>query len=244
MHHSIVDKLFFASMIDPAVLVDYGCADGAVLRAYARLFPHDSMIGYDNTGFMIEQAQHAAKAEGLNILFTNDWNDVESVLSMRGVMRNAVIVSSLYHEAKTYLDDRNFDAVWHRIFQFDNVVFRDMMVDRGALRPADPVHVARIRALHDKNRLAEWESMWGSIENQHSLIHFLLTYRYDANWDRELRENYLPTLLEDFMESIPTTHRPVYFEHYTLPYLRSEVRREFDVELTDRTHLKMLLERR
>ena len=44
-------------------------------------------------------------------------------------------------------------------------------------------------------------------------------------------------------DKVDTFYAPIYFEHYTLPFIRDRVKRDFGIELTDPTHVKMILER-
>ena len=60
----------------------------------------------------------------------------------------------------------------------------------------------------------------GGLTSNKNFLHYLLTYRYVENWDREVRENYFPHSIEEFLSKIPTKYEVVYFEHYTLPFLR------------------------
>jgi hypothetical protein len=73
------------------------------------------------------------------------------------------------------------------------------------------------------------------------LIHYLLKYRYTENWDREVRENYLPLTKETLISKIPSHYEIVYQEHYTLPYIKHQVQKDCDIVLNDCTHFKILL---
>ena len=78
---------------------------------------------------------------------------------------------------------------------------------------------------------------WGDI------VHYLLKYRYVTNWDREVKENYLPLLTEEILLKIPPNYRVKYYDHYTLPFLKDQVMKDFGIELNTKTHYKLLLER-
>ena len=118
-----------------------------------------------------------------------------------------------------------------------------MMTSRSTSRQADILAVARIRQIYDTSKLAEWEFTWGNLNENWSLVHFLLTYRYVENWARELKENYLPMALEVFLNKVPSRYHAVYMEHFVPPFLRKAVRQDFGIELADSTHLKIILER-
>ena len=247
MAKSLIDKIYFLDKVDADVFVDYGCANGVMLAFIEKVFPGVTLIGYDNDAQMIETAK--ATNPGSGILFTSDWNEViEAVKGYKEKGRKACLVlSSVIHEAYSYLSSAELAAMWDQVwgkdgFRFDAIAIRDMMVSRTTSRPSDPMAVARVRQVFDLEKLGEWESNWGSIDENWSLTHFLLTYQYTVNWKREVKENYLPIAYEDFLNSIPRHYVPTFKEHFTLPYLRRSVRKDFGIELADRTHIKLILE--
>jgi hypothetical protein len=245
MNASIIDKIFFLDKIEGDVLVDFGCADGSLLKTISVLFPHYKMFGYDIDSEMICNAQ---KENTMNIVFTSDWSQlVENITHARYTSGNktTLILNSVIHEVYSYGSKTQIDEFWKRVWDtgFDYVVIRDMCVSRTTSRPSDPLSVTRIRQLFDSRMLGEWESIWGNLNENWSLVHFLLTYQYTDNWERESRENYLPVNYEDMLGSIPYNYVPIFAEHYTLPYLRRKVMKDFGIQLQDRTHLKLILER-
>lgn len=261
MAKSLIDKIYFLDKVDANLFVDYGCADGIMLCFIEKVFPDVKLVGYDIDENRLETARANALRQNPNsqIVFTSDWNEVRGiVLKARDVgTRSCLVLSSVMHEIHSYLGEgeqgdvhrqiwgdkeRGFDGQPTAIFHY--VAFRDMMVSRTASRPSDPMQVARIIQCFDSKRLAEWTSTWGSIEDNWSLTHLMLTYRYEVNWNRELKENYLPVPYEDFLASIPPHYFPVYKDHFTLPFLRRCVKDRFGFDLNERTHLKLVLEHR
>lgn len=245
MSASMIDKIYFLDKIEGDVLVDFGCADGYLLKTIAVLFPHYKMFGYDFDEKMIATA-NADNTAG--IMFTTDWEDLINnrirPLQKEG-KKVTLILNSVIHEVYSYCSRAQIDEFWKRVWdsEFDFVVFRDMCVSHTTSRPADPLNVARVRQMFDKNMIRQWEGLWGNLNENWSLVHFLLTYPYTDNWDREVRENYLPVNYEDMLSNIPAKYVPIFTEHYTLPYLRRKVMKDFGIQLQDRTHLKLILER-
>lgn len=251
MVKSLVDKIAFIDKVDAEVFVDFGCADGTLLGLIKKLFPQYTLIGYDNDPEMIQRAK--ANPENHGISFTADWQEIETIVKAEKKRGHyaCVVLSSVIHELRSYLSEQEMADVWSKIWSdgtkeklFSYVAIRDMMVSRTTSRASDPMQVARIRQLFDKDKLNQWEAIWGSINENWSLTHFLLTYRYTHSWEREARENYLPVNYEDFMASIPFEYFPIFMEHYTLPFLRRCVQKDFGFDLSDRTHLKLVLELR
>lgn len=245
MSASMIDKIYFLDKIEGDVLVDFGCADGYLLKTIGMLFPHYKMFGYDFDPAMVE----AANADNtFGIVFTSDWDDLVNnhvkPLQEQG-RKVTLILNSVIHEVYSYCGKAQVEEFWARVWDsgFDYVVFRDMCVSHTSSRPADPLSVARVRQVYDKALLRQWEGLWGNLNENWSLVHFLLTHQYVDNWEREVRENYLPVNYEDMLSNIPNQYIPIFAEHYTLPYLRRQVFKTFGIQLQDRTHLKLIVER-
>ena len=69
-------------------------------------------------------------------------------------------------------------------------------------------------------------------------------YSYTENWDREVNENYLPLKVEALLHMIPEEYEIVYSEHYVLPYVKQQIKRDSGIDLKDATHFKILLKRK
>lgn len=243
MRKSLVDKVFFVDKIDAEVIVDFGCADGAMIAFLRAVFPERTYIGFD-----ISEGELAAARERIPgvELFSDYAALIERIEVLRGEgLRTAVVCNSLIHEVHSYGTQTSVDEFWSRIFSdaFDYVVIRDMCVGRSATRQSDTLSVLRVRQLYHPDRLAEFEQTWGSIDANWSLVHFLLKYRYEANWTREVKENYLPLNYEDLLRRIPRRWEPVFHEHFVLPFIRQRVKADFGIDLQDRTHVKLILQR-
>jgi hypothetical protein len=249
MGKGFLDKLFFADQIDADVIVDYGCADGRMLGILQTLFPERDYIGFDISEREIERARIAHP----NIDFFSDYADVEAALdgrlkrgSQTEKAKRAVVCSSIIHEVLSYGNRDEIETFWRRIFDtafFDVVVIRDMSVSRTVSRPSDPISVAKIRQRHNPEAIVQFEQQWGTLESNWSLVHFLLKYRYTANWSRELIENYLPINLEALLNRVPVEWTPTFIDHFTLPFARQQIKKDFGIDLQDRTHLKLILEK-
>ena len=240
MTKSMIDKLYFVDKVDAEVFVDFGCADGALLKTIQNLFPNHIYIGYDICEEMIQEAKNNNPN---NIQFYGDWNEVIDQLNKYD-KKKCLILSSVIHEIYSYSSKNQINDFWNQVWSncFDYIAIRDMMVNSSTSRPSDPISVARVKQVFQNKLLQEWEHQWGSINENWSLVHFLLTYRYTENWSREVKENYLPINLEEFLNLIPREYIPSHIEHYTLPFIRKQVFKDFGIQLQDRTHLKLILE--
>jgi SAM-dependent methyltransferase len=251
------------------VFVDFGCADGSMIRLLSQLFPDNFYIGYDYDKDMISRAKSIGESK--NLRFFYDWNKVSSFIGdkreeFRSIfgepngngyscsfdMKICLLLFSVIHEVYSY-GPENISKFWEIVFGnqknvneriiFNTIVIRDMSVSKKASRQSDPIAVARIRQIFDSYKINQWESQWGSLDENWSLVHFLLTYHYEDNWEREYKENYLPIPMEDLLPKFPVHYFPKHIEHYTLPYIREKVQKDFGIQLQERTHLKLIMER-
>ena len=75
MEKSLLDKMFFMDkLFDPVEnILDFGCANGVLIRALSYLFPEHNYIGYDISEEMIDMARIMVPEEE----FTSDWNAIK-----------------------------------------------------------------------------------------------------------------------------------------------------------------------
>ena len=235
MEKSLLDKLFFMDKIfEPITTVlDFGCANGVLIKMMQRCFPEYAYIGFDISQEMIDKATEQIQDAD----FYTQWEDIRC-----NPGQTLVNISSTLHEVCHYSTPEDVELFWQRIFHsgFRYIAIRDMMVSGQLPEKAAPSDVEKAKTLFPE-KLAEYESIWGSIENRKNLIHYLLKYRYTENWDREVRENYLPITKEALLAKIPAQYEIVYQEHYTLPFIRQQIQKDCGITLDDFTHYKVLL---
>lgn len=235
MTKSLMDKTFFLEKINADSFLDFGCADGALLKFLQELFPKYHYMGYDISAEMLRRANKDSK----DIVFSDNLE----LFKMIKTEKSALILSSIIHEIYSYSDSKEF---WKQVYDKINakyIVIRDMMVDSKQLKDSNPEFVRRVRMEADQILLSDFERVWGTIDSNKNLIHFLLKYRYKENWSRELMENYLPITKEQLIARIPKNYRIVYMEHFTPGYLKGFIEDDYSFELTEKTHLKMIIER-
>jgi len=252
MSKSMIDKMFFMDKIDESVttVFDYGCANGVLIATLAGLFPEMTYIGYDLDRDMIRQAQE--RCRGLrNVLLFSSLEDFGAWAGANDLdfKRTALNLSSLIHEVYSYGTADSIEAFWRFVTGsgFGYIAIRDMCLDSSAHRPALKEDVIKVRSGYDSKMLAQFEALHGSVTDNRNLIHFLLKYRYKDNWEREVRENYLPVSVEDIMGRIRRDgdlYRLIYFDHYILPFFGRTVKKDFDISVKDYTHVKFIYELR
>jgi hypothetical protein len=239
MKKSLLDKIFFMDKIDTQVIIDYGCADGTLIHFLSLLFPDLHYVGYDVDQKMLTEAR---KRCGKNdkIFFTSSWGEAVRKFVDRP---KAVILSSVVHEIYAYGTRADVDDLWRRVFHgnFDYIVIRDMIPSSSLERSSDINDIANIYKKANGAQLHEFENIWGTIESNKNLLHFLLKYRYTTNWSREVRENYIPITREELLSTIPENYEIDFHEHFILPFLKNVVRKDFGIIIKDNTHLKLIL---
>lgn len=241
MKKSMIDKIFFIDKIETDVIVDYGCADGSLVGFLKELFPNITCIGFDNDITAI----NLAKENHQDIKFFSKWKDVTHHLLAMKYSSATLVLSSVFHEIFHYCSEETVDRTFDNIFSsnlFKYIAIRDMSVSKSIVRKSDEVHVANIFKYANRDHLNDFQGIWGNISQNENLVHFLMKYRYIMNWDREVRENYFPVHYEEFFQLIPDCWNIIYHDHFILPFIKNVVKQDFNIDLIDNTHLKLILE--
>lgn len=257
MRKSMADKTWFLGKIDGAEgIVDYGCADGALLQ-----YISDAMPGvFDLTGIDIDEEM--LKLASVNLKRDCDYpvslcTPKEYVKTSHPSHNACLNCGSVIHEVYSYGTVDSIEAFWNFIFDsgFKYVAIRDMAISKVESKVADSVRqeaIDKIRFYNNEHpeaerRFSEFLSYY-DIPNPydmrwHDVIHYLLKYRYITNWNREMKEDYLPLCIEEVLLKIPDNYRVKYYTPYTLPFLKDQVLKDFGIDLNTKTHYKLLLER-
>ena len=267
MRKSMEDKLFFLKQLpaeDNYVFVDFGCADGTMLNILSDMLEHNrhkySYIGYDISDTMINLAKANFHGDAdTDIHYFTDWEDVEKQLetyitpgTYYEQKKYVLILSSVIHEVYSYSDMKQILEFWHHVINtnFDYIVVRDMCPTKDIDRPTDEfmLHTLNnmIRDRKPYNTLInDFEAIHGSIENNKNFIHFLLKYRYQINWEREVKENYFPIYVEDLLTAITgeEKYRIMYMKRFIVPFIKQQIYNDFRIDIRDFTHIKAIFKK-
>lgn len=244
MASSIEDKMWFWNKVKYTTnsIVDYGCADGSLLLRINEEHPRQTLIGYDVSDDMLARAKEKTKNTSISF--------VESVFEPE-MERTCLVLSSVVHEIYSYQPKEDADFELGMLFDLGAkyIAIRDMGVQDICHNMETPVDVLkRIYERDDIVKIASFEKHQGRISNWANCIHYLLKVPYDENWAREVEENYIPftmnEVLAQYNVNSPVKYDIVYFEAYTLPYVRERIIRDYKTALYIPTHYKLLLERR
>lgn len=239
MKKSMLDKMFFMDKVfEPfRCIVDFGCANGELIKTIQTLFPEYEYIGYDINPEMLE----IAKKNVPSALFVSSLNELD--IRFDDCLLN---ISSTIHEVYSYSTDGEIEDFWNRVFNsgYKYITIRDIMLSKKNNYVVDSKQLDAVRAnpVYASN-LRDFEAVWGKIKTNNELVHYLLKYSYTQNWERELRENYIALPVEDFFKRIPDSYEITYFEHFTLPYNKWQINKDFGIELNTPTHIKIVLKK-
>lgn len=248
MTKHIKDKLFWIKKVPidfNTVVVDFGCADGTIISYLDNVNDSAAYIGYDISSTMIELAKSKYNGKNKHVHFTSSWDNVTNLLSKNYDGRKKILfLSSIIHEVYSYAKtEQDIDIFWDRVLNtgFDYIIVRDMMVSYDTLRDSRENDVDRVidnvNKAYDNGQLFDFENHHGTIKKVKNLMHFLLKYRWKINWEREVNEDYFPIFVEDFIE-IMKSYNTDYFERFRVKFLDEKIKEDFDIVLTDYTHVK------
>ena len=240
MQKSVLDKMFFMDKVFDSFssIIDFGCANGELIKALQSLFGEYRYIGYDISDEMLLAAhENVPSAE-----FCSEWNEMN--VDFTDSLLN---ISSTLHEVYSYSSQEEIEKFWSRVFEsgFKYIAIRDMMLSDAEQQTADTAQYNLVVMNENyANKLNDYESIWGKISTQHDLVHYLLKYKYTENWEREVRENYVPITLEQLLAIVPSNYEITYLNHFTLPYIAWQIKNDFGIELITPTHIKLILQRK
>lgn len=234
MRKSMADKLFFTDLIkDDTIdtIVDYGCADGTLLS----MVDNWKKIGVDMNLDMILRAQELCPTAKF-ILANN--------LPIMDGTHKILNLSSVLHEIYSYGTKDEVFTFWKNMFtsNYDYIVIRDLITDVESTELASDYEVKIIREMFP-NYVASFESIWGSIDYQKNLLHFLLKCRYTENWNREVKENYFNLSVKELLKLIPNGYEVFYQNTYCLPFVHDSILALTEIDIQNTTHIQLILKR-
>ena len=187
--------------------------------------------------------------------FTTNWDYVLTTIKREkdSGKKIVLVLSSVVHEVYSYGNQSDIDAFWNKIrcaykpsslYGFDYICLRDMMYSGTINRPSKKEAVEKIHMTKDDwldiVARPDFERIWGSLDENRNLVHFLLKYRWKTNWEREVHENYFPISIEKFLEHFDGFFRLDYFEKFRVRFLEECIYKDFGIILEDTTHIKAI----
>ena len=247
MNLSMEDKLFFVNKIKCKIFVDYGCADGTLLSKLDAIYsdPTITYIGYDKSEEMLNLAK--SKWNGIGkVMFMSNFDDVLQCIHTR-FNDTALILSSVLHEV---FSQSNYEQAefWDNInkLPLKYIIIRDMAYNPIIkYSKLDQYLIDKIINIYPKQS-SEFVSKFGKFENSLQICHFLLKYRYNINWKRELEEDYFafdPDIAINYLHNY--NFYPIYFERFNVPYIVDRIYEDLRIDLNKfgQTHVKIIFQK-
>jgi SAM-dependent methyltransferase len=238
MQNGMDDKLWWVNKVSSKIIVDYGCADGTLLKHIRELHPDYTLVGVD----ISEDMLNVARTNVPDAKFVTAQEFLNAPVDCTGA---TLILSSVIHEIYSY--DSEPQETMNRLLNmnFDHIAIRDMFVNTDTNHQIVNIHLCNIlEKKTSKKMVMEFAEHWGYPITVQRYIHYLLKYRYVDNWDREVRENYLPIDIEPFINMVSQYYDVKYLDHYTLPFLNEQWNKDIGVNIDLPTHAKILLSKK
>ena len=247
MKKSIWDKAFFMDKIIGAkCVVDFGCADGALICMLADMFPEMRFYGYDHLPEMIIRAKANARP---NTFFYNSWEFNDMCSNIKSAFEPDEICinfSSVLHEVFSYYASSGKTNIEYMVKELrpKYITIRDMYYDGKSpyLRWGRVNEIIETMNI-DPSYIDDFERFHGSIATEKGMLHFLMKYQWrDNGWKQELDENYFSWNLMMLLDIIGS-YETLFEAHYLLPYY-AEKWKEINLSPTYRhTHAQFILRR-
>lgn len=240
MSKPLQEKLRIARFIPKGTksVLDVGCADGIVTLALAEMYPEIDFVGLDLNESFIAKAQ--AKIGKLqNIRFETGYLRERLATPERF---DVVLFCSVLHEFFSYGEGISTivkalaDA--HEILKpKGTLIIRDMILYEYTEQSDLWVTETKEKVLKKEGMtplLQEFEKYFGEIKSIKVMNHFLLKYMYADNWEREVKENYVPVSFEKYDQIFKLLGMSVLFQRSsTIPFLKETWKKDFDFSVAE-----------
>ena len=245
MSKSVWDKAFFMDKIEGAkCIVDFGCADGALINFLAPLFPEITFFGYDcNINLLMK-----AKRDYKNVFFFHTSDEMKMVNIIQALFSPdeiCVNFSSVWHELLSSNQESEALVLCQSLLYARYIVIRDMFFtyDTTVTKVNHKTWAMAMGNVKIKY-LEDFEEKFGSTEEIKNFIHFLLKYQWkDNGWEEEIKKDYF-TLDPHYFPMMSSEYKEIFKSRYVLPYLRHKWEKlGIDCDRF-RTHIQVIFERK
>ena len=256
MSKSVWDKAFFMDKI-PGVkcVIDFGCADGAMIRYLSPLFPDITFIGYDISKELIDRARKTPPFNSNIVYFEGKGFEGTRAAGLEGITELTRYVRERFDSGEICI---NFSSVLHEVFSSTGgeeiirylvvvlspkfITIRDMYCDDPVQFPDFDSWMDIWKLLPEKER-NEFAYKFG-VHDWRDLTHLFMKLQWvDNGWKDEMKENYFSWTL-DKLYSFIGDYTPCFEARYQLPYLSEKWRKEYGWYNPDvHTHAQFILRR-
>lgn len=205
------------------LVLDVGCADGSLTIEMAKMFPDIKFVGIDLNTEFIKKASEATK-DIENVSFEAVY--LRELLS-RNVHFDAVTFSSVLHEFYSYGEGTSsvlkaISDAHELLHRGGRIIIRDMIFSEYKKHTTLWVNNLVDKIVQKSELLSlieDFEKYFGKLNDNYTINHFLLKYKYKENWEREGRENYVPVTFDKYEQIFSLLDMKIlYKKSYLLPY--------------------------
>lgn len=250
MSKSVWDKAFFMDKI-PGVkcVIDFGCADGAMIRYLSPLFPDIMFVGYDISKELIDRARKTPPFHA-NIIYFED-GPLAGVAALTRYVRNSfkpeeicINFSSVLHEVFSSTGGDTVIKYLVTRLQPKFITIRDMYCDEHIPFTSENQYL-KVWGPLPAGQTIEFENKFGHINDWHDITHFLMKLQWvDNGWENEMEENYYSWNIHNLLDFLDDKYIPSFDCRYQLPYLSEKWKKEYDWYNPDiHTHAQFILRR-
>ncbi|OGZ99053.1 MAG: hypothetical protein A3C07_02740 [Candidatus Sungbacteria bacterium RIFCSPHIGHO2_02_FULL_47_11] len=215
------------------LILDVGCANGAITRELARMFPSANIVGIDLNQHFIEKAKKQAMRDNVrNVTFERIY--LRDLLARRE-RYDVVTFVSVLHEFFSYGEGissvlKAVADAHELLVPHGRIIIRDMIAP-SYFKEMKAVDVLRkkIESQKDLKRyVASFQKRYGVADNLLAINHFLLKSLYVDNWEHEMDEDYLGVTLEEYQQIFSLLGmETVHSKTYLIPFLRDAWKQRF-----------------
>ena len=248
MAKSVWDKAFFMDKIPGAkCVIDFGCADGAMIRYLSSLFPDITFIGYDINRELIDMAQKTPPFNANLIYFCGIWeglNDLEEYVFDNFKKQEICInFSSVLHEV--YSSTGGIETIQELIGKLEPryITIRDMYCDEHL--PFTVPSFNTVWGPLPAGPSIDFCNRFGPRKDWRDMTHLLMKLQWvDNGWEDELKEDYYSWNIDEFIDEIGGNYILSFNCRYQLPYLGEKWKKEYGWYNPDiHTHAQFILRR-
>lgn len=234
MSKPLQEKLKVAKYFSKNVksVLDVGCADGTITLALADMYPEINFVGIDLDQSFVDIA---------NQKIENRQNVKFECVYLREKLADeekfdVVLFCSVLHEFFSYGEGissvvKALSDARELLNPGGEIVIRDMLLYEYAEKSQlwMPEILAKLKSKVEMiPMIDEFERYYGKIVSIKQVNHFLLKYMYTDNWQREVKENYVPVSFEKYDKMFDLLGMVVSFQRSsTIPFLKDKWRNDF-----------------
>ncbi len=237
MSKPLQEKLKVAKYISQRAksVLDVGCADGTVTLALADMFPEVNIVGIDLNSEFIDIANRRVE-QRTNVKFECVYLREQLAMEERF---DVVLFCSVLHEFYSYGEGissvvKALSDARELLNPGGEVIIRDMLLYEYAEMSQLWLSEILKKVITEKMTplVDDFEKYFGKMDSTKQVNHFLLKYMYTDNWQREVKENYVPVSFEKYDQIFSVLGMMVSFQRSsTIPYLKNKWKEDFG--LTD-----------